>query len=186
MPTGIGASIVTLTNGTTANAPDVMSSLNAINAAGISNDSGNITTNGSGILALPGLSLNPTAVQVTGSVSGTATLYQLFYGAVKLVVVSHANYRSAAAQTLALPTAFSSNSYWWTTDYQGGKVEALASGTAQTFSVLTALALAGGTQNPQTALNGYSQGMCRTAFDTVRITVTGASNATGLTIILGV
>lgn len=48
MPSGIGASLTTLTNGTTANAPDVMADLNAINNGGVSNDGGAITTDGAG------------------------------------------------------------------------------------------------------------------------------------------
>lgn len=48
MPIGIGASIVTLTNGTTANAPDVLNSLNSLNSNGVSNDGGAISTDGSG------------------------------------------------------------------------------------------------------------------------------------------
>lgn len=49
MPSGItGATITTLTNGTTANASDVMASLNSLKNNGINNDGGTITTDGSG------------------------------------------------------------------------------------------------------------------------------------------
>lgn len=55
MTSGIfGASIVTLTNGTTANASDVMSSLNSLKSNGVNNDSGTVTTNGSGTLTAVG------------------------------------------------------------------------------------------------------------------------------------
>jgi hypothetical protein len=138
-----------------------------------------------GILTVLGMKINPTPVAVSGSVSGSVNLYQLFSGNIKLVAAYYNNYRSAAAQTLALPTAFTTTSYWWTMDLQTGKAEALLSGTPQTFSVLTAIGISGGTQNPQTWLNGWSQGGCRAGFDTLRITVTSAS-ATGLVVMLGV
>ena len=55
MPSGItGATIVQINNGQTANAPDVMSSLNSLKTNGVNNDSGNIVTNGSGILTAVG------------------------------------------------------------------------------------------------------------------------------------
>lgn len=179
----------TWVNGTTAvnatNMNHIETFLSTINSAATD---GNISA-ALGILTALGMSINPTAVTVSGSVSGSATLYQLFSGTVKLVLVSHNNYKSAASQTLALPTAFTGNSYWWTMELQGGKVEALSGGsggTLQTFSVLTTLNISGGTQNPQTQLNSWSQGGCRNGFDTFRITVTGASSATGLTFMFGV
>ena len=49
MPSGItGATITTLTNGTTASAADVMASLNSIKSNGVNNDAGAITTDNSG------------------------------------------------------------------------------------------------------------------------------------------
>lgn len=128
---------------------------------------------------------NTTSVSVSGSVSGTATLYQFLQGVVKGAIVVLSNYKSSGSQTLALPVAFSTTSYWWTTDFQSGKIEALLSGSAQTFSVITALALGGGTESPQTFLESFSQGQCRSGFDTVRITST-SGGAGGLTVIFGV
>src|SRR2546430_1296756 len=55
MPSGIfSASLVTLVNGTTANASDLNSSLNSLRTNGVNNDSGNITTDGSGNLTAVG------------------------------------------------------------------------------------------------------------------------------------
>lgn len=49
MPSGItGASITNLVNGTTANASDVLASLNSIKTNGVNNDSGTISTDNSG------------------------------------------------------------------------------------------------------------------------------------------
>src|SRR5437899_3219444 len=50
MAVGIGASITALTNGTTANAGDVMASLNSLNSSGVSNDGGTISTSGAGVI----------------------------------------------------------------------------------------------------------------------------------------
>lgn len=55
MGVGIGASIVTITDGTTAHASDVLTSLNNINNAGVSNDGGTISTSGAGVLTVVGL-----------------------------------------------------------------------------------------------------------------------------------
>ena len=55
MPSGIfSASLVTLVNGTTANASDLNSSLSSLKNSGVNNDSGNITTDGSGNLTAVG------------------------------------------------------------------------------------------------------------------------------------
>ena len=151
-----------------------------------------ITSDHSGVLTTSGVivngyqQLNPTAVTVNGSVSGNVAMYQHWTGTnLKRVTLIWNGYKSAAAQTLALPTAFSFISYWIVSDLQtNGKIEGLSSGTAQTFSVLTGLALGGGTTGAQTYLQSYSQGMCRAGFDTVRITCTvNASN--GICIIEG-
>jgi hypothetical protein len=54
MPSGIfGATLTTLTNGTTANASDVMASLNSIVASGLNNDSASLQTDGSGHIIGP-------------------------------------------------------------------------------------------------------------------------------------
>lgn len=52
MTTGIGATITTLTDGTTAHAADVMASLNSLNSNGVSNDGGQITTGGGNLTAV--------------------------------------------------------------------------------------------------------------------------------------
>lgn len=138
-----------------------------------------------GILTMLGAKINTPAVSVSGSVSGTASLYEILQGTVKAGLIYWNGYRSGGAQTMALPTALTATSYWWVSETQGGTLEALLSGTAQTFSVVTALALGGGTQQSQSYLKQHSQGMCRTGFDTVRITVT-SSVASGIAFFIGV
>ena len=132
------------------------------------------------------LNLQTAPVTVSGSVSGTASLYQILTGTVKITVVECINYKSAAAQTLALPVAYTQGgSHWVADELQGGQVEALAAGVAQTFSVRTALPTSsgGGSQIPLTVLRGWSDGACRTAFDTVRVTSTTNAATCVITIV---
>lgn len=70
MPSGIfGATLTTLTNGTTANASDVMASLNSLKSNGLNNDSAAIQTDGSGNIITPAGQLR--------NVTFLATQYQL-------------------------------------------------------------------------------------------------------------
>jgi hypothetical protein len=56
MVTGIDASITSITDGTTAHATDVIASLNSLNANGVSNDGGLITTDNAGTITAVGFS----------------------------------------------------------------------------------------------------------------------------------
>lgn len=81
MTTGINATITNLTNGTTANAPDVLASLNSLNSNGVSNDGGKISTDGNGNITatagqLRNVSILPTPYHLTTNPtinSGTTT-----------------------------------------------------------------------------------------------------------------
>lgn len=81
MSTGIGASITTLTNGTTANASDVMSSLNSLNSNGVSNDGGHIQTDGSGNVVFGG-TLGVVGAADLIDASGTGTYVKARGGAI--------------------------------------------------------------------------------------------------------
>jgi hypothetical protein len=122
MGVGIGASLITEVANTLAKSSDMNSNLTAINNAGISNDSGVISTNGSGTMTLPGiivgnagLSTNSTGLanlaaksqSVSGDTSGTMTVYETFAGTLKVVILSQQNYKHAgSAQLVTLNTAF--------------------------------------------------------------------------------
>lgn len=69
MPTGINASIVNLLNGTIANAPDVLSSLNSLNSSGISNDNGAISTSGGGVMTLPSVNVTTNLGLILGTIA---------------------------------------------------------------------------------------------------------------------
>lgn len=79
MPTGIGATIISITDGTTAHASDVLTSLQNLNAAGCSNDSGNITTDGSGNMT----------VKSTSFTHGRVTQFTVFTGVGPQTAIAH-------------------------------------------------------------------------------------------------
>jgi hypothetical protein len=118
MPSGIGATLTSLINGTTADGPTVTTDLQNINNGGIANDGGLITTDGLGDITAVGLIVqalfsNPTAVSVAGTTSGTATLYQFLQGTTKAFMVYLVNYRNSTTteQVLTLPVAFTRANY---------------------------------------------------------------------------
>lgn len=84
MPSGIGASITTLSNGTIADGPTVTANLNALNSGGIANDSGAITTNGSGTMTLPGVTITTLLSLLTGTLTRVAK-----YSGVSDQVITH-------------------------------------------------------------------------------------------------
>lgn len=127
---------------------------------------------------------NTTSVSATGSVSGTVTLYEYLQGVVKAVVVHWANYKSAAAQTLALPSAFTAGALVWTGETQGQTLEFLSSGSAQTMSAFNTMNSSGGTENPATTLFSLSFAQVRTGFDSIRFTFT-STNASGFCFVIG-
>src|SRR5438270_1170896 len=118
----------------------------------------------------------PTPVTVTGSVSGSASLYQYLTGTVKVLVINWNNYKSAAAQTLTLLVPFTQNGLVVVCESQVQTVEFLAGGTPVTISVMdTISAGSGGTQLPSTTIKSWSIGQVRAAFDTVRLTFTSTA-----------
>lgn len=145
----------------------------------------NITSDTNGVFAARALNVSPVAVSVSGTVSGFATAVMYFTGTIKRVLVWFQGYKSASAQSLTLPVAFTGTSLWTVTELQGGKIEALASGSAQTFSIQTAIAVGGGSQTAQAFINSWSTGLCRSAFDTVRVTVTGTTATSAVVTIEG-
>jgi len=122
MPTGIGASLTSASPGTTIASATYNSNQNALNNAGISNDSGSISTNGSGVLTAvglvagnSGLTTNSTGLanlaakiqSVSGDTSGTMSILETFTGSFKAVIIEQNNYRqNGAAQLITLNTAF--------------------------------------------------------------------------------
>jgi hypothetical protein len=137
-----------------------------------------ITADGNGRI---GASL--TGTQISGQVSGTATLYQPQIGTIKEAIISFANYRNNAAQTITFPVAFTVRAYVQTTETNNDAIAFLNSGSAQTVKIITTLASTGGSQNGITSIKQWSMGLVDGPFDTIQIG-TGASTAFNALIIL--
>src|SRR5260221_2817986 len=77
---------------------------------------------------------------INGSTSGTATLYQVFQGVFKIVLVQTVNFRNGggSAQTLAIPTPFTSLVVLGKNS-NINPFQVLKSGTAQTVNQLITL-----------------------------------------------
>lgn len=73
MTSGIfGASLASLTNGTTANAPDVLGSLQSLQNNGVNNDGGTIQTNGAGTVTIVTLAVTLGTLTRISKFTGTA------------------------------------------------------------------------------------------------------------------
>ncbi len=130
------------------------------------------------------LTLNPPSVALAGSVSGTVNCYEYIQGTFKRCLVIWNNYKSAAAQTLTLPSAYTFGAYFQAGETQAQTIEFLSGGVAQTCSVQATVAAAGGTQAPEVWTKSWSQGQVRTGFNQLRFTFT-ATAAGGFMILEG-
>lgn len=132
------------------------------------------------------LVINQAGVVLNGSTSGTAILYEVLRGTIKMVVVKFNNYKngSVPAQTIALPTAFTAAAQVMTDDIS--PTQFLASGVAQNVFVLTTLAGTGGARTTETSIGSHSQGEVATAFDTLSFAGSQPSAHSGLIIIQGI
>lgn len=122
-----------------------------------------------------------------GSTSGTATLYQFYRGGtIKITWVVLVNFKNGTAANLdlALPVAYTTRAYWRTANTS--PLNALFSGAAQNFGIITTLAAAGGSVSVQTQLNAFSFADQINNVDTVRFLGSQASTYNGIVIIEGV
>src|SRR6185503_6895232 len=135
------------------------------------------------ILAL----LYGSGTSINGATAGTATLYQFFIGTLKVVIVYENGFRngSGSAQTIAIPTPFVSDCFFFSS--ATGTFELLASGSSKTVNIITALASGGGTASTSsTGVGSFSFGDCPGAIDTVSFNGSAASNHTGFIILIGI
>lgn len=143
----------------------------------------NISTDGNGLLTILQNALSVAGKQVShnGSTSGTFTIEQIFVGDFKLAAIKLNNYSDAAAQTLALPVAYTAMAFVVATSITF--LNLISSGVAQNINVWSGLALTGGSSTPQTNLNQRSIGDINHAFDSVLVN-TGTSR-TGIQLLFG-
>lgn len=142
-----------------------------------------------GGLNLAGIS---TVVNGNGTGGGTATVYQLLSGAVKLVVVIESNFKNqGAVQTVALNAAFTVAALAITSKTNG--INFVSGGVQQSINIITGLPSSagpsgGGTVTAQ-AGGGNGEGAYSVAalpaFDTLSFTGGNGSASTGVMFIIG-
>lgn len=200
MPAGItGASITTLTNGTTANATDVMASLNSLKSNGVNNDSTAIQTDGSGGLFLPGITLSALfqssvglkindGATTNGTTAGTCVKYAICIGQFRAYLFYFNGYRNSTAteQRITLDTAFTSRALYLAGSVPAPSVWNGGSQVANQVQGVNALSSSGGTVGGYTSFHTYDFGEVTSAFDQIGLGVSQGSTTTGLLFIIGV
>src|SRR5580765_143575 len=193
MGIGIGASITHFSAGTTISSTNVNNDFDSLNSNGVSNDNGNISTDGSGTMTLVGLiaqviNSNPPAVTVNGTTNGTAQLYEVFQGTFKLCILAMNGYQnnSGTEQTISLPTPFTAKGFCIS-----GAMKQLTpdhSGSALTNSVrqVTGLAAGGGSTNVQNFAASEGLASITAPFDAIGMGTGEATTATDIAIFFGI
>lgn len=115
------------------------------------------------------LEISSTGTVLSGSTAGTATLWQPVQGGAsnfKLVFIALNGFRNGggSAQTMVLPSAFSTNCAYIATDIPGSQL--LKSASAETVHDIVTLATGGGTEGTSTTLQNDVIGACPGGFDT--------------------
>jgi len=126
---------------------------------------------------------------ISGSTSGTATLYQVLQGNFKLVIVTLATFRNggAPAQTLAIPTPLTTCVFFAYSTNIGGPWQVLKASVAQGVQQLITLnAGADNITSAQTSIRANWFWHCDTGIDTISINGSQGSSASGRIIIFGI
>lgn len=146
----------------------------------------NITSDSAGAATMIKLAINAGGTVLNGATAGTATLYQPLNGTLKLVMCYLSGFRNGggSAQTLAIPTAFTTSFRWWVGDIN--PITFVGSSTNRTSDIVTALAAGGGTLTSQTTVNKHSFGSVNAGVDTISFNASEASTHTGLILMIGV
>jgi hypothetical protein len=193
MGTGIGASLTTFSSGTTISSSSVNGNFTSLNNSGISNDSGNISTNGSGQMTLPGLIVTmldagSTGVTVTGTTAGNATIYQVMRGTFKIVALLFNGYQNSSGteQKIALPVAFTQRAMFMTGNAKSTSIWSGGSQLTNKINTITALASGGGTTTGTTIVPSNSIGEIIQGFDTVGLGTGEASQAYAISLFYGI
>jgi hypothetical protein len=129
------------------------------------------------------------SVSASGSTTGTATLYQVLRGTIKMAIIVLTNFKNGSAGdvNLALPTPFTSHCMFWSGD--SGPFNLKSSSTPQTIwtqlSFASGAGSAGGS-NSATNANSNCNGHCDSAFDTIGLWGSQAQTFGGSIILAGV
>lgn len=164
---------------------NVENELVALNSA--ATDS-NISSDGTGLLSLPGIAVNMSPVVVNGSTSGNMTLYQPFRGAhFKVALIYFNSFRNNGGHTqgIVLPTAFADRSKMICGDLPSTGVSFQKSGVSNSVAVFNTIASAGGGVNNITVVNSNSIGEILGGWDTMIVPTGGSQNISGVMLIVG-
>jgi len=127
-------------------------------------------------------------VVLNGGSAGTATLYEVLQGTIKIVYVIYNNFKTGgASQNLVLPTAFTYGFYL--RNSQTPTLSFLLTAAAQSCNIVTGLpasASASGGVSSGTSIGGYNYGESRHGCDTIQYAASGSINTNGMTIMEGV
>lgn len=127
------------------------------------------------------------ASTISGSTSGTATLYQPLQGNFKVLIVRFNNFRngSAPAQTLAIPTPITAVEYIFTSNC--GAFQVLSSSVAQTVAQITSFVTnADNGVNLTTTLHQNWVAHGAAPIDTISLNGSDAGTHNGLIVIIGI
>jgi hypothetical protein len=124
---------------------------------------------------------------LNGATTGTATLYELLQGPVKIVLVSMATFRNngASGQTITLPAAFTKGALGWNSGC--GTFQLLSAGSAITVQIHTGFesTSADGTVSGGVNVKQNNQWHADVAFDTIYFNGSDASTHNGYILIIG-
>lgn len=133
------------------------------------------------------IDLNTPKTTIAGGTAGSVDIWQPFQGAsFKVLIAKLSGFQTGASnQDFVLPAAFVNGGFFFTGAI--GTINLLHAGGAQSVSIITALAAAGGTSVFQPGINGFSFGNIPPTepFDTLRFLSGNATTHNGFIIIIG-
>lgn len=199
MPSGIGASIITFSAGTTIQPGDVNTNFSNLNSGGVSNDSGTITTNGSGIMTLVGLIAGVSLIQspgkvtqLSGSTSGSMRVVEHFVGPdgttsnyLRLFEVRYSGYKNAAASANQITLNGPITTFALVFAGNITATQLIASGSPINMNAITSLgSTSAGSATSTSTLNAYSIAEC-SAFSAIKEPGSMSSTITGNMVVIG-
>ena len=140
-----------------------------------------------GNLQLDGsLAIGGKVTSINGGIAGTATLYEILVGTVKLSLVYLNGFRTdGSIQNLVFGTPYTTRAKVWTNGIPGNS-QFLSGGVAQNVDIVTALAAGGGSNTTQNNISTDSIASITSGFDTFSFPANNNQPHTGLTFLIGI
>lgn len=122
---------------------------------------------------------------VSGSASGSMTVYETFAGSFKVVLVIFSNFKNTGgAVSVTLTTAFNGPAFFL--NGGGPTVNLMNSGSPLSEQIITALSTSGGTTTPHTGFASGCLGWTTSPFTAIQEPGGDSSTSTGIVVIIGV